>query len=88
MAVKRIETKSGFVCDIDDAVVNDMEVLDLVVEIEKGNVLKYPVLLEKLLGAELKKKLYDHVRVDGRVPYAAVDAEISDIFSGIGGGKN
>lgn len=88
MAVKRIETKSGFVCEIDEAVVNDMEVLDLVVEIEKGNVLKYPSLLEKLLGADLKQKLYDHVRVDGRVPYAAVDAEISDIFSGIGGGKN
>jgi hypothetical protein len=44
--------------------------------------------LEKLLGADLKQKLYDHVRVDGRVPYAAVDAEVSDIFSGIGGGKN
>lgn len=88
MAVKRIETKSGFVCKIDEAVVNDMEVLDLVVEIEKGNVLKYPLLLEKLLGADLKQKLYDHVRVDGRVPYDAVDAEVSDIFSGIGGGKN
>jgi hypothetical protein len=88
MAGKRIETKSGFVCEIDEAVVNDMEVLDLVVEIEKGNVLKYPLLLEKLLGADLKQKLYDHVRVDGRVPYDAVDAEVSDIFSGIGGGKN
>jgi hypothetical protein len=88
MAVKRIETKSGFVCEIDEAVVNDMEVLDLIVEIEKGNVLKYPALLDKLLGTELKQKLYDHVRVDGRVPYVAVDAEISDIFSGIGGGKN
>lgn len=88
MAVKRIETKSGFVCQIDEAVVNDMEVLDLIVEIENGNVLKYPTLLGKLLGTELKQKLYDHVRVDGRVPYAAVDAEISDIFSGLGGGKN
>ena len=88
MAVKRIETKSGFVCDIDEAVVNDMEVLDLIVEIEKGNVLKYPALLDKLLGTELKQKLYDHVRLDGRVPYSDVDAEISDIFSGIGGGKN
>lgn len=88
MAVKRIETKSGFVCQIDEAVVNDMEVLDLIVEIEKGNVLKYPALLDKLLGTELKQKLYDHVRFDGRVPYSAVDAEISDIFSGIGGGKN
>lgn len=88
MAVKRIETRSGFVCEIDEAVVNDMEVLDLIVEIENGNVMKYPPLLQKLLGDDLKRRLYDHVRVDGRVPYQAIDAEVSDIFSGVGGGKN
>ena len=88
MAVKRIETRSGFVCEIDEAVVNDMEVLDLIVEIENGNVMKYPPLLQKLLGDDLKRRLYDHVRFDGRVPYQAIDAEVSDIFSGLGGGKN
>lgn len=29
MAIKRVETRSGFVCDIDDIVINDMEILDL-----------------------------------------------------------
>lgn len=84
MAIKRVETRSGFVCDIDDIVINDMEVLDLVVEIEKGNVLKYPVLLSKLLGTDVKERLYNHCRIDGRVPYSAIDAEVTDIFTKIG----
>lgn len=88
MAVVKIKTKSGFECEIDEVVVNDMEVLDLVVDIEKGNALKYPELLDKLMGKETKQRLYDHVRVDGRVPYAAIDAEITEIFVVLNGGKN
>lgn len=88
MAVVKIKTKSGFECEIDEVVVNDMEVLDLVVDIEKGNALKYPELLTKLLSEETKRRLYDHVRVAGRVPYAAIDAEITEIFVALNGGKN
>lgn len=88
MAVVKIKTKSGFECEVDESVANDMEVLDLVVDIEKGNVLKYPALLAKLMGEETKRRLYNHVRVDGRVPCDAIDTEITEIFVALNGGKN
>jgi hypothetical protein len=89
MAVVHVKTTSGFECDIDEIVLDDMEVLDYLAAIEGGDLMKYPPLLSKLFAPKVKKALYDHVRAeDGRVPYTAFDAEITDIFNAIRGGKN
>lgn len=89
MSVIHVKTTSGFECDVDNEVLDDIEVLDYLAAIDGGEVMKYPKLLSKLFAPEVKKALYDHVRTeDGRVPYAAFDAEITDIFNAIKGGKN
>lgn len=89
MSVIHVKTTSGFECDVNGDVLDDIEVLDYLAAIEGGEVMKYPKLLSKLFAPEVKKALYDHVRTeDGRVPYAAFDAEITDIFNAIQGGKN
>ena len=89
MAIKHIKTGTGFECDIDEIVLDDMEVLDYLAAIDGQDLTKYPLLLNKLLGEAEKKRLFDHVRTpDGRVPYSAFDAEITDIFNGIKAGKN
>jgi hypothetical protein len=84
MAIKHIKTASGFECDIDNEVLDDMEVLDDLAEIESGKLLKYPALITKLMGESGKRALYDHVRTeDGRVPYTAFEQEITEIFNAL-----
>lgn len=77
-----IITSTGFICDIDESRLDDMEMLEDVVALDKGNGLVLPGLIHKLLGEKGKQELYDHVRTaEGRVPMAACAAEISDIFN-------
>lgn len=80
-----IVTSTGFECDIDPIVMDDMEVLDLVVRIDKTDPLAYPPFLDKIMGAENKAALYNHVReADGRVPMGKISEEIAEILDQIG----
>ena len=73
-------TSSGFKFKIDEVDLNDMEFIELMAEAEE-NPLKYPKMVERMLGKEQKKKLYDHVRTkEGRVPPDAIDEEVEEIF--------
>lgn len=82
-------TASGFAVDIDEAALDDMELLDMLMATSGDNVRHLPAILGKLLGEEGKRRLYDHVRTpEGRVPYAAIDRELTEIFSAVNGGKN
>ena len=82
-------TASGFAVDIDEAALDDMELLDMLMETSKDNVQHLPAILGKLLGKEGKQRLYDHVRTpEGRVPYSDIDRELTEIFSAVNGGKN
>lgn len=85
--MSRIETASGFVCEVDESRLDDMELLENIVALDKGDVLVLPDTLTRLLGAEGKKALYDHVRKDGRVPMEAVSTELEEIFRGLKEGK-
>lgn len=84
------KTKSGFEFDVPKSVIDDMRVLDAVVELESGNSLAISRLCDQILGAEGKKKLYEHIKMeDGRVPISAVSEEIGEIFRAFGKpGKN
>lgn len=89
--MKNIKTTSGFECEIDENVLDDMELLDAIMELEdeegKGNnaILSYRKIMGKLLSPELKDSLYDHLRDEsGRVPTADFKAELSEIFAQIG----
>ena len=73
-------TSSGFKFKIDEVDLNDMEFIEIMAEAEE-NPLKYPKMVERMLGKEQKKKLYDHVRTkEGRVPPDAIDEEVEEIF--------
>lgn len=85
--MSRIETASGFVCEVDESRLDDMELLENIVALDKGDVLVLPDTLTRLLGAEGKKALYDQVRKDGRVPMEAVSTELEEIFRGLKEGK-
>ena len=89
MAIKKGITASGFEFEIDDAVINDMELIDAIADSMDDNPLAFSKVCAKLLGSEQRKKLYDHVRENGRVPLEKISTEITDIFNSFGDtGKN
>ena len=82
-------TKSGFHFSVDENSMNDMELVDILADDSVDEAFRMSALVKKLLPGEQRKALYDHVRVDGRVPVDAVVAEVEDIFSSMGKpGKN
>lgn len=81
MTVTSIETSSGFCCEIDENASNDMELLEDLAALDSGDVTVLPSALTRILGAENKRKLYDHVRVDGRVPIDRITDEITEILT-------
>lgn len=82
-----IRTTSGFECTVDSAALNDMELLDELVAMDRGDITVYGSVLRRLLGDDGKTRLYDHVRVDGRVPIDAISKEIAEIFKELSAGK-
>lgn len=77
-----IITETGFEVDIDIELMDDMELFDLIVELDEGNLGKIPKLLKKVLNKEDIKRLYDHVRLEGgRVPATSVVLELGNIMN-------
>ena len=82
-----IKTNTGFLCQIPEDAVNDMELVELMAA-EMPEAFRIAKVAAHLLGDQ-KKALYEHVRKDGRVPVDAVEQEIHDILRGLGNqGKN
>ena len=73
-------TQSGIKYKIDEEDWNDMEIIELMAAADE-NALKYPALIERMLGKKQKDELYEHCRnKKGRVPVEAVRKEIDEIF--------
>lgn len=83
-------TESGFSFEIPDEKFDNMEVIDLLRDIQKGEdgeigeaemLFAVSGLAELLLGKKDKKRLYNHLRTEtGQVPIAAVMEEVMNIF--------
>lgn len=80
--VRKITLQNGFKCSIDDQRLDDMELLEDLVEVDEGNVMKLPAVINKILGVEQKKKLYDKVRdkKTGTVSSIAVADALQEIM--------
>lgn len=79
-------TASGFKFAFDETVMNDFEIVDAIADIvsnEPSRLLSgLSVFVTKVLGAQGKKALFDHVRTeDGRVPIEAVEKEVGEILA-------
>lgn len=82
--------ENGFEYEVDDAVLDDMEMVDALSEAQSTNPLALSTVINKLLGNEQKKALYDAVRrEDGTVPIEDITQSVVTIFQSIGDeGKN
>lgn len=75
------KTKSGFEFQLDENVMNNMELIEELAAVDRGDITALPKVLVTLMGAEMKKRLYDHIRTeDGRVPIDLLVEEVKQIF--------
>lgn len=82
-------TSTGFSFEIDEEARDDMELLERLVDMSKGDLTALPDVLISLLGEKQKKALYDHCRgKSGRVSSKAVYAEIESIFDNTKAGES
>lgn len=78
------KTKTGFEYEIKDEVLDDMELVEALARTgtDPSAIIEA---MERILGAEQKKKLYEHARQkDGHVSIAACEAELEEILSEAG----
>lgn len=81
-------TPRGFAFSVDEAVLDDMELLDALSETET-NPLRISEVSLKVLGRDQRRKLYDNIRTeDGRVPISDATDELMFIFNSSDEGKN
>ena len=85
----RGKTRTGFHFEVDPNAMNDMELVDILADDTMDDAFRMSHVVKRLLPGDQRKALYDHVRVDGRVPVDKVIAEVEDIFAALGNpGKN
>lgn len=76
------ETQTGFKFEIDEAALDDWELLDALSEVDNGNMKMLTKIPVMLLGVEQAKSLKEHLREpNGRVPATKMSAAIKDIFT-------
>jgi hypothetical protein len=79
-------TSNGFEYEIDPEKMDDMELLDDLISIDKGDVDPLPSVMQKILGDEQKKKLYEYCRdkKTGRVSATKVLGSFKEILENAG----
>mgnify|MGYP000886141671 CR=1 FL=1 len=78
------KTSSGFEYEL-----NDYELLEDLCEMDAGNMSKMSSVMNRLIGAEQKERLKEHLRTEnGRVPMSKMMIEIEEIFKNAKAGKN
>lgn len=87
--MKKVRLESGLNLSINDGVMDNMELLDDLVEVDEGNAFAISRIVRRVLDDENRKKLYDHLRVDGITPVSRVVDAMKEIFDKLGvEGKN
>lgn len=75
-------TSTGFSWEIDEEAADDIELLEYISGLDERDIRGLMNLIERLLGKEQKKKLYDHLRTEkGHVPASKVLQTITEIFN-------
>lgn len=81
------KTESGFEFELPDDVVDDMELFDALVDLEKGDYSAASTVCRRLLGDQ-RQRLYDFLRRDGRVRVSDVAPAVLEILKAVREGKN
>lgn len=83
------KTISGFEYEIEDEALDDYELLELLCELDSGNVTGTGKAISLLLGSAQKEALKEHCRTEsGRVSTTKMLTEFSEILNSSKSGKN
>lgn len=83
------KTESGFEIELDENLLNDSELMEDWLAAQENDAGAFFRLALRILGADGKKKLYDHLRKeDGRVPLDEFAFAIGQIMNSFQTGKN
>lgn len=87
--MKKIRLDNGLNLNIQENALNNMELLDDLVDLDNGNGYAISRIVGRILDKDERKKLYDHLRVDGVTPVDRVVEAMKEIFDKLGSaGKN
>lgn len=87
--MKKIKLENGLELEINEKALDDMELLEVLVDLDSGKPSAIPRVGKRLLGEDQVKKLYEHIREDGRVPISKYSEAIKEILDKLGEmGKN
>lgn len=87
--MKKIKLDCGAEINIDEKDLGNMELLDELVAVDEGDTTALTHIFRLIMSKEDKKKLYDALREEGRVPVAKVVAALKELFDKLGEqGKN
>lgn len=77
-----ITTSSNFTCTLDPNVGDDMVVMDNLQRLGRGEMMEITMaeLIDKMIGEEQRKALYEHCTVNDRVSMRKVVVEADDIL--------
>lgn len=82
------KTSSGFEYELDEAALDDYELLEDLCEMDAGNVAKMSSMLNRLIGTEQKERLKEHLRTERKGSNVEMMIEIEEIFKNAKAGKN
>lgn len=82
--MKKIRLDSGITLNVKDNVMDNMELLDDLVELDDGNGYAISRVVGRILDKDEKRKLYDHLRVDGVTAVSKVVEAMKEIFDKLG----
>ena len=81
-------TSTGFAWEIEEAALDDMELLDALKELDDGKLDAVSEVCIHLLGKQQRTALYAHLRGEnGRVKASEVTEALGEILNGIKDGK-
>ena len=88
--IKKGTLSNGFKYEVDDAVMDDMRLIDAISESMEDEPLKISKVIKMVLGEEQRERLYKMLEDEnGRVPADVASEAIAEIFENMGEeGKN
>lgn len=83
----KVETSTGFICEVDENAFNDVRLLAALRKLRNGDGTAILDVAEFVLAEKDIERLYKHVEENGRVPLEKFGNELTDIIQASNSGK-
>lgn len=82
-------TSTGFLFEVADDVLDDYELLEVLVRVDKGSIQDITEMVHMMLGEDQEKRLKDHIRtLHGKISITHMMDEVEEILGASNESKN